>query len=379
MAPNAAPALQRALTEEHFSSLLNELTQRGYTLIGPRLRDGSIDYGLMSSTADLPRGFRTVSGPGFSRLENVGGQTLFGFAAPAYSLKPWLHPPEHCLFRAVRNNGACRVESDGNGRLPPRYAFVGVRACDLAAVVRLDRVLLSDRFVDPVYESRRRGCAVIAVACAHPSATCYCHSMGTGPRPQAGYDILLEGLEDEPIFVASAGSELGCELLEALPAPAPTPAHLEAAQRSTASAVAAQERSVELKGLKEELYSAFEHERWEQTAERCLSCGNCTAVCPTCFCISIDDSTALTGDEASRWRRWDSCFTQSFSYIHGGSVRLSVKSRLRQRIMHKFASWQDQFGDAGCTGCGRCISWCPAGIDFTEEIAMVRSTQGVTA
>ncbi|NJL33712.1 MAG: sulfite reductase subunit A, partial [Chloroflexaceae bacterium] len=122
----------------------------------------------------------------------------------------------------------------------------------------------------------------------------------------------------------------------------------------------------------------LEHKRWEQVAERCLSCANCTMVCPTCFCSTVEDTTALDGSHAERWRKWDSCFTVDFSFIHGGTVRRETRTRYRQWMTHKLAAWIDQFGTSGCVGCGRCIVWCPVGIDITAEIAAMRASDDIS-
>ncbi|MEU5265530.1 4Fe-4S dicluster domain-containing protein [Amycolatopsis sp. NPDC021455] len=108
---------------------------------------------------------------------------------------------------------------------------------------------------------------------------------------------------------------------------------------------------------------------WEEVASRCLTCANCTMVCPTCFCTTTEDVTDLSGEHAERHQRWASCFELDFSYVHGGSVRTSGASRYRQWFSHKLGTWHEQFGTSGCVGCGRCIAWCPAGIDITEEAA----------
>ena len=138
-------------------------------------------------------------------------------------------------------------------------------------------------------------------------------------------------------------------------------------------------RSLQTSGLKELLYRNSESPRWDAVAQRCLSCANCTLVCPTCFCSTIEDLTDLAGQEAERIRKWDSCFTTDFSYIHGGSVRATPRSKYRQWMMHKLAYWLDQFGTSGCVGCGRCITWCPVGIDITEEARVIRESEATTA
>ncbi len=96
-------------------------------------------------------------------------------------------------------------------------------------------------------------------------------------------------------------------------------------------------------------------------------------MCPTCFCTDTEDVTDLTGDHAERWRRWDSCFSLDFSFVHGGTIRSSTRSRYRQWLTHKLGTWWAQFGESGCVGCGRCIAWCPVGIDLTEEVAALET------
>jgi ferredoxin len=248
----------------------------------------------------------------------------------------------------------------------------------LAAIAAQDRVLLGDRFADSIYRDRRNGSFIVAVNCTEPGGTCFCASMKTGPGATSGFDVLLTELVEPKshVLIAEAGSETGREVLEeigAREAPERVSAKAAAAVKAAASKMG---RKVETEGLRQALYDAFEHPRFEQVAGRCMSCGNCTQVCPTCFCITVEDSSDVTVTRAERWRRWDSCFTGNFSYIHGGSVRLSPKSRYRQWLTHKFAAWVDQFGSFGCVGCGRCITWCPVGIDVTEELAAIR---GATA
>jgi ferredoxin len=133
-------------------------------------------------------------------------------------------------------------------------------------------------------------------------------------------------------------------------------------------------RSLDTENIRDLLFDNLEHPRWKEVADRCLSCANCTLVCPTCFCSSVTEVTDLTGDAVSRERQWASCFTLEHSQMHGANARPTTASRYRQWLTHKLAGWIDQFGTSGCTGCGRCITWCPVGIDITEEVAAIRQS-----
>jgi ferredoxin len=173
-------------------------------------------------------------------------------------------------------------------------------------------------------------------------------------------------------LVAEAGSERGAAVLAELPRRDATAADVGAAATAVAGAAEKMGRSVDTDDLPGLLSRNLEHARWDDVADRCLTCGNCTMVCPTCFCSGVEDHTDLTGEHAERVRVWDSCFGIDHSYMHGGAIRPSGRSRYRQWLTHKFGTWHDQFGSSGCIGCGRCIAWCPVGIDVTEELAALR-------
>jgi ferredoxin len=258
---------------------------------------------------------------------------------------------------------------------PDKRAFIGVRSCELHAIGIQDRVFLGDAYVDPQYRARREGLFIVAVNCGQAGGNCFCASMGTGPKADKGFDLSMTEVVvgERHFFVVETGSQAGMEVLAEVPHRKASPEEIEEAERAVAEASLHMGRVMETAGLKELLYANAESPQWEAIAQRCLSCGNCTMVCPTCFCTTVEDVTDLAGGEAERWRKWDSCFTLGFSYIHGGSVRVSPKSRYRQWMTHKLASWQDQFGTAGCVGCGRCITWCPVGIDITEEVGIMRT------
>ena len=249
-----------------------------------------------------------------------------------------------------------------------------MRACELAAIAVQDRVFLGGRYADRDYAARRKDLFLVAVNCHEPGGTCFCASMGTGPSATDGYDLVLTELLEPHRFLADAGSERGEEILAGLGGTEPTEADLGAASGQAKDAAGRMGRELDTGGIADLLRANLEHPRWDEVAERCLTCGNCTLVCPTCFCTAIEDANDLAGDRAERSRVWDSCFSVDYSYIHGGAIRQSPRARYRQWLTHKLGTWHDQFDSSGCVGCGRCITWCPVGIDITEEVAAIRVT-----
>jgi len=354
-------------------SLISAMNNRGYQVIGPTLKDSAISYGPIRGIDDLPAGWTAGQSPGAYRLKRRSDGALFGFAAGPKSLKNFLHPAEMQLLTAERTNGTFRII--GNSEPAPRYAFLGVRACELAAVGIQDAVLIKNKFTDPIYRDRRRNSIIIAVQCSEPADTCFCTSMSTGPRARGGFDLALTEVADAGShdFLVEVGTELGADLLVGTGYSEVSGELRERAEQQVAAAERSITRRLETNGLAELLRDNFEHPQWDDIAARCLACGNCTMVCPTCFCVTVEDSSDITGEHAERWRKWDSCFTLGFSHIHYGSVRLSTKSRYRQWLTHKLSYWNDQFGSPGCVGCGRCITWCPVGIDLTKEIAAMQA------
>ena len=261
----------------------------------------------------------------------------------------------------------------------PRYAFIGVRGCELNAIRIQDQVFCNGPYPDVAYASRRCDAFIVAVNCGQAAGTCFCVSMQSGPKAELGFDLALTELIDQSRhqFVVEIGSEAGAELLGRVPHQPATDGHCAAGDAVVARTASQMGRALETDGLKELLLNNLNHARWDDVADRCLTCGNCTMVCPTCFCTTVEDHSDLAGASAERVRKWDSCFTMDFSYIHGGSARKTSRSRYRQWMTHKLATWIDQFGTSGCVGCGRCITWCPVGIDITVEAAAIRADQDV--
>jgi ferredoxin len=355
--------------------LIASLRARGYRVLGPTISGRAIVYDDLESADALPIGWTDRQDGGTYRLERRDDEARFGYAVGPHSWKRYLFPPRIRLWRASRGSDGTppAVEEEPLDETP--LAFLGVRACELHAIQIQDRVFLGGTYADRDYAARREGAFLVAVNCFEPAGTCFCTSMGTGPKVEAGYDLALtELLDGEHRFLVEAGSERGAEILSELPSRPATPSDLEAASDSVDSAVKKMGRSMDTHDIRELLATNLDHPRWDDVAERCLPCGNCTRVCPTCCCPAVEDETSLSGDEAERFRVWDTCFSVDYSYIHGGSVRPSGHSRYRQWMTHKLGTWFDQFDSSGCVGCGRCITWCPVGIDITEEVAAIRAT-----
>ncbi len=361
-----------------FSCLFQALERRGYKILGPKIENGDLVYGEVRSVSDLPVGWGDEQDGGRFRLRGARPEALFDFSVGQHSWKQFLLLPKFRLWQA--RAGSDRTQPfrlAGSASPSPRQpaAFVGVRACDLAAIAIQDLICAGGAHPDTEYAARRASTFVLAVNCANPCGTCFCASMGTGPRATTGFDVALTEVIEagHHFFLAETGTALGREILSRTKHRPASDPELDAARQVTASAAGRMGRTLDTSGIKELLYRNLEHPRWDEVAGRCLTCGNCTLVCPTCFCVDIEDSTSLDGGQAGRVRSWYSCFSIDHSYLHGGPVRPSPRSRYRQWLTHKLASWIDQFGMSGCVGCGRCITWCPVGIDITEEAAAIRA------
>ncbi|MFF1682934.1 4Fe-4S dicluster domain-containing protein [Streptomyces sp. NPDC058256] len=352
------------------SALVAALAADGRTVVGPTVRDGAVVLAELDSAEQLPYGWGVELDAGRYRLRRREDGAAFAHSAGPQSWKNFLHPQREKLWSAARSpDGGLTVRAET--ATPPSYAFLGVRPCDLRAIAVQDRVLAGGRFKEDGYEARRTGAFLIAVECTEPGATCFCVSMGSGPGADAGFDLALTEVVDGDghRFHVRVGSEDGARLLAGVPHRVADTATRDSARAAVADAADHMGRAMPPVSLRTLMGESLEAERWDDVASRCLTCGNCTMVCPTCFCTTTEEVTDLTGDHTERWQHWDSCFDLDFSHLHGGPVRSSARGRYRQWLTHKLGTWHDQFGSSGCVGCGRCIVWCPAGIDITEEAA----------
>ncbi len=348
-------------------SLTARLHQEGYIVVGPRVRAGAITYAPLQPDDEWPVGWNDTQDAGSYRIHRSESGEVFGYAVGPHSWKQFLHLPSHPVVAMRRSGKGFSVQRRKNGE--ERFAFLGVRSCDLHAIHIQDVVLSGRPSGADDYRSVRERVLIVAVNCTRPGKTCFCSSMKTGPEVISGFDLLLTecDVENDHFFLVRSGSDRGADLLKSIHHRPASDAEIQHAQRLMARSAESMGRTLMTDGLETRLADNIDHPRWQEIARRCLTCGNCTLVCPTCFCSTIEDTTDLSGTEAVRTRRWDSCFTLDFSYIHGGSVRASAMARYRQWLTHKLSRWVGQFGTFGCVGCGRCITWCPVGIDITEE------------
>lgn len=361
--------------------IIDQLQAEGYRTVGPQVADGAVIYDDLNDLSQIPSGKLDVQDGGYYRLVEDDSAGYFDHVVGPHSLKNFLFPARETLLEVQR------VGDGWETRVPDvstvKLAVIGVRSCDLHALAVQDRVFLEGEYVDPAYQARREGLFVVAVNCRRAAATCFCHSMKTGPAVKSGFDLALTELDTG--FVIEIGTEAGGNVVasttwspcssEQLQRAKRLPIELEQQMHSRSAEGAdgnRKQRHLDTNGIHDLLLGNLDHSRWDAVAQRCLACSNCTLVCPTCFCSSVAEVSDLTGEHVTRERSWASCFTAEHSYMNSGTVRKSTASRYRQWLTHKLASWIDQFGVSGCVGCGRCITWCPVGIDLTEEVAAIR-------
>ena len=338
-------------------------------MVGPSLSEGVVRLRELKGAGDLDAGVVDIQGPG---SYVVAGKSAFLFASVngPDSPKTYLHPAEVELSKIVAKSSDLELLSAFHSNR--KYAFFGIRPCDLRGVGIMDRTMLVPGFEDTVYSALREDSIFIVVNCTRAGENCFCASMGAGPAAASGYDVAITELPEKLLFdipEKNMGLFKGIELIAA------TEEELRKGEEMVRHAGEQMGRRISQKDPARQMYAALDSPVWGKTAERCLACGNCTMVCPTCFCNTIVDRTNLKDGSVSRVRIWDSCLSKDFVYSAGGNPRQQRSARYRQFVMHKFAYWPDEFGTYGCVGCGRCITWCPVGIDITDTVNTVLKDQ----
>ncbi len=361
------------LQKSSFHQLIDALRRTGYRVIGPVVQDGSIRWAHIDRLEDLPIGWRDEQRPSHYRLEHTDSSNMFDIVHGPESLKRQTFAPREPLLQIEKKNKGFSVQEIRPAS--EQIAVIGVRPCDLAGLRVQDRIFLHDQFPDPHYQARRDNLFLVAVNCTRAHATCFCASMRTGPKAESGYDLVLTESDQE--FLLQSGSAAGHDILESMSLSPASESRMNEDEARIQGCAASQTRRVDHSALPHGLYDVHDHPRWDDAAARCLACTNCTMVCPTCFCHAVEETPDLTHQQTEHVRVWDSCFTPNHGYIHGKNFRPTIKDRYRMWLTHKMASWIDQFGMSGCVGCGRCITWCPVGIDLTEELRALLPTKQV--
>jgi len=376
------PDQRMFLPKVALTGMIEALSGQGYTIIAPTVHRDVVKLRPISGSDEIARGVRDLQDGGDYRLEEGDEDLFFEYVVGPDSAKSYFFPAHQKLFSLDIENGRFEVHQDR--AQVPKLALFGLRPCDLAAIRVQDRVFAGREPAGAArceaelhYRRVRAQSMLIAVNCTRPGGTCFCDSMGTGPKATEGFDVAMTELRSG--FVVEAGSDAGMSLLHELPLRDPSPAELELADLKMARAREHMGRILDTRDIVDLLDRNIEHVRWDNVAARCLSCGNCTMVCPTCFCSTVSDSSDLAVKKAVRTRHWESCFTHQFSSTTMGPHRHTIRGRYRHWMRHKLSTWWEQFGTSGCVGCGRCITWCPVGIDLTEETAAIRGGSPKTA
>lgn len=344
---------KRALNE-----IIQALSEKGYQVIGPKIESDAIVLATIGSMDELPVGIKDEQSAGRYRLLEGEKNTIFGFSNGAHSLKLFLNPPKQRLYKTKRKSKGLEIS---NPEETQKIAFIGVRACDICALKALDRVFKDDNN----YKKRRDNIFILAVNCTSHSDVCFCSSVNTGPEVKDNYDLLLTEMDND--FFLEVATEKGQEIIKGITQKEPDDNEIRKKDELLRKTKEGMKKTLNTEGLPESLYERVNSPLWEEIAKKDLSCGNCTMVCPTCFCNTSFDISDFEGENTERQRLWDSCFSLGFARVHGGSFRASRQARYRQWLMHKLAYWIEQYGMPGCVGCGRCITWCPASIDITES------------
>ncbi len=380
------------------TELINFLAGLGskYDVFAPVKKDGAICFEPLSSPEDVvfdyPNSLRTPKEFFFPQAE-----VLFTFQGTERQTEGRGTRDEgretRDEGRETRDEGrGTRDEGRGTrdeGRKP--QVLFGLRPCDSKALLLLDSVFDQEDYQDPYYIEKRKNMVLVGLACRNPQSTCFCTSVGGGPFDKEGLDVLVTELDDNRCYVeilTEKGEQLIAEesLSRLVSAKRATTGSFKTAKKSDAQQVESVKKEAEakippkvaLEGLKEKLDGMFDSPLWDRIHERCLGCAVCTYLCPTCHCFALLDEKVSSHPQdaflqGQRIRNWDSCMFPIFTLeASGHNSRASNRERMRQRIMHKFNYFVDNFGQTACVGCGRCLINCPVNMDIREIIETIK-------
>jgi ferredoxin len=332
--------------------LFNDVRFFGYRVSGDR-----VVFSELSSVDELPLKVSDVQRPSYYRL--VPG---FRFRHASVSVKNYLIPPEHTLLTVSQDYNILGYGDDLNGNV----ILLGIKPCDLKAINILDRIIYGK---NPIYTKRRDVIkAIIVEECLEPSENCFCSVVNSGPIVESGFDIAYARLTED-IIIFKYGSSLGEKVLSRVGLKKADEVHikkyLELVDRATS---VMNSRVPNIKDIQKVLKERISDKGlWEELSLRCVGCGNCNYVCPTCFCIEIEDR--VEGNYSKRVGIWTGCRTYTYGLVAGMHFRRELYTRYRHFILHKFLFYPLRVGDVGCVGCGRCSTWCPTGLDLKESLS----------
>lgn len=336
-----------------------------------------MNIGHLLSNQDLFNWLETLTGDFnvFGPILKKRGQTVFERIDEAKSLhldycstmtapRKFIYPPEQKLFKIDRDKNQIQTLITDDER---NNIIFGIHPCDMHAIFVLDKVFLGE-YKDLHYSKLRQETITVVLNCNKACDKGFCASMRTGPFLKIAQDYDLQLTSMGEYYLVESGSERGRGLIEKVKnLKEATKQDFEDKIRQEEEAIDSFTKGIDTEGLAELLMRSLDHHIYKDIAEvRCLGCTNCTMVCPTCYCYNIEDHTSLDLKTTERRRHWDSCQELNFAGVHGGNFRSSRGARLRQFVTHKLSAWVEQYGCFGCVGCGRCMAWCPTGIDLTE-------------
>lgn len=331
-------------------SKLNDFITRlmeGYAVYGPVEEEGIVSFRRLATPEEIKLDYQNSKKPP----------------------KEVLFPQTEMMFHYEKGEGRIRLES--TEEVEEDRALFGVRPCDVRALALLDLVFDAPDYKDLYYANKREKTTIVALGCNLPLSTCFCTAFGGSPFFKEGADLFLTDIGDW--YLAEALTPKGEKLLDEEFFQKATKADLRAAAKVKKKALARMAPPPELDGLKEKLDTMIDSTFWDRLHEKCLGCGVCTFLCPTCHCFDIVDEALDSRGE--RVRNWDSCMFPIYTLeASGHNPRPSGRERWRQRLMHKFDYFPAIYGEFQCVGCGRCVINCPVNLDIRKVIADVMAS-----
>jgi len=331
----------KIIEKQNMAPFVDNLINAEAEVIGPKRKDGKYAFDKLIETGELCLDYDTTLLPP----------------------KMYLFPPKETLIKFELGK---EPEVEPVAEAKPLILF-GVHPYDIKAIELLD-VAFSTTNPDINYLSRREKAVIIGVDCLNPNPNAFCPSLGTATA-ETGFDLMLTDIGDS--YVVAIGSSKGEQLLTKY-AETREASQAELAQRNSERQKALARYKVTLNISPEELPQlldkSWDSPWWKEKSEKCLSCGSCIVVCPTCFCFDVQDDIALNLKEGERYRQWDGCMLADFAAVAGGgNFRGDKESRFRHRMYRKGKYIWERYGKLGCVGCGRCASACLAEIASPAE------------